>query len=267
VSVLIPELPFKVGDDMKLSEALGITKPSVVSCVGAGGKTSCLLSLAAELQAQQAPFLLTATTKMFYSQVEDFTVVFIDTFSAGVERVHENINRYMCTAWFTVRQGEKIIGLPPEWIDMVFAAHMAPYILVEADGARGRLLKVPNAYEPVVPDSTTITVGVLNMQSLGQGISSATVHRPELVTALLHKGYGESIEPKDIAKLACHEHGILRACKGSKVLLLSGGGKEAADIGKAIAAYIRADNQAGISRCVLTEGFSTQMKPVQVYEL
>jgi probable selenium-dependent hydroxylase accessory protein YqeC len=253
---------------MKLSEALEITQPSVVSSVGAGGKTSCLLSLAAELQAQQAPFLLTATTKMFYSQVEDFTPVFMDTFSAGVECVQENIYRYLHTAWFTVRQGEeKIIGLPPEWIDMAFAAHIAPFILVEADGARGRLLKAPDAHEPVVPGSTTTTVGVLNLQSLGQGISPAIVHRPELVTALLHKGYGEPIEPEDVAKLARHEHGIFRGCKGSKVLILSGGGKEAADIGKAIAAHIRTNNQAGISRCVLTEGFGRNMRPVQVYEL
>ena len=44
---------------------------------------------------------------------------------------------------------DKLEGVPPERVDELSGE--ADLVLVEADGARGRSLKVPAAHEPVLP--------------------------------------------------------------------------------------------------------------------
>lgn len=251
---------------MKLSQALGVTEPGIISCVGAGGKTSLLLSLSAEWRQAKEPFLLTTTTKMFFSQVKHLAPVFSQHYEQGEEEVVELLARYGYASWFKMQREEKVDGISPQWIDKLFASRIVPRILVEADGARNKLIKAPGSHEPVIPGLNHLTAGVLNINAVGQPISPEIVHRPEIVQTLLGKAPGDEIEPRDMALLAGHEQGIFRGCIGKKVLVLTGGDNRRTGIGEEVVEYLPQMNRIGLSRCVGVEGFGTQMRPLWVVE-
>jgi probable selenium-dependent hydroxylase accessory protein YqeC len=56
-------------------------------------------------------------------------------------------------------------------------------MLVEADGARQRPVKMPGPGEPVVPDDSNLVVTVVGLDALGREIGPDSVHRPELLRA------------------------------------------------------------------------------------
>jgi probable selenium-dependent hydroxylase accessory protein YqeC len=60
-------------------------------------------------------------------------------------------------------------------------ARRADLVLVEADGARGRSLKVPAEHEPVVPASARLLVVVCALDVLGAVLDEERVHRLDRV--------------------------------------------------------------------------------------
>lgn len=251
---------------MDLWEALALNEPGILACTGAGGKTSLLLSLT-ECAYGRFPIILTTTTKMYGHQVEAFRPTIEPSFSAAIHVVNASLEQYGRAAWFSRREGDKVIGLMPDDIDKLAVISPDVYILVEADGAKEKLLKAPNFHEPLIPSSTAITVGVLNLQALGQPLEESRVHRLEQVSLLLGKGNGETITPKDLALLACHSNGIFQYSKGKRVLVLTGAGAEkAAFYGREVVDSLRSIG-APIERCVLTAGYGATMEPIEVYDL
>jgi probable selenium-dependent hydroxylase accessory protein YqeC len=248
-----------------LADALGINQPCVVACVGAGGKTSLVQSLAKNQQLW--PVVVTSTTKMFYDQAAQYPLILLDERDAGIDMVRQKLQNNQQAAWFSRQQGEKVLGLPPGWVDKLAAALPAANVLVEADGARRCLIKAPAEREPVIPATTTITVGIVNLRVLGQPLSATNAHRPELVTRIINKLQGESITWQDIVRLAVHEHGIFQYARGNRILLLSGGGNTAAraTCGQ-IAGYLKT-TQENIDRVVVTSGFGSAMQVNEVYML
>jgi len=249
---------------MNLWDAVGLNKPCVLACTGAGGKTSLLRTLAGYAQTNTLPVLITTTTKMYYSQAADFNPIFSYTFAAGASVLANAASQV--TAWFSRRQGDKVTGLPPEWIDSLAQSGFAGYILVEADGAAGRWLKAPAGHEPVVPASTAVTVGVLNLQAIGHPLAETVVHRLHLVLSLLNKEEGQLIEWRDLALLAAGEKGIFQYSRGEKVLLLTGAEAAGTEYGLKIAAQLRLAG-TDIRRCILAANNGLELQPVEVQEL
>ena len=249
-----------------LWDAIGIDKPGVVACVGAGGKTSLIQTLAENAVRRDRPMVVTTTTKMFYTQVAGLQPILSEDFVIGLKKVVETVKKRRITAWLTRRDGEKVFGVPPEWIDTLAAMVPGATILVEADGARRSLIKAPAAYEPVNPACTTLTVGVLNLGAIGQPLSTANAHRLDLVSDILKKQPGEAIGWQDLARLAVHQHGIFQHARGTKVLLLSGGEMGSSVAAAQIAGYCKLAG-AGVARVVATAGYGCSMQPIAVYRL
>ncbi len=248
-----------------LTEALGIKQPGIVACVGAGGKTSLLQSLAAARKLR--PVVVTSTTKMFYSQITQYPLVVLDEWATGIAKVRQVLERKQQVAWFSRQEGEKVIGLPASWVDKLAAALPEATILVEADGARCCLIKAPGEQEPLIPASTTTTVGIINVSVLGQPLLAGNTHRLELVTQIINKQPGEQASWQDIARLAVHTQGIFQYARGSKILLLSGGGTaNAREAAKQIAGYVKIAN-VSIDRVVVTAGYGSAMQTDEVYRL
>ena len=248
-----------------LVDAVGLMQPGITACVGAGGKTSLVQSLAAA--GLGGPIVITTTTKMFYRQVTDYPLVVNDSYAAGVAQVTHILAEQHQVAWFARQAGEKVIGIPPDWVDSLADALPTAYILVEADGARGCLIKAPSEQEPVMPANTTRTVGIANLTILGQPLSVDTTQRLDLVTCRIKKQPGELITWQDIARLAVHQQGIFQYARGSKVLLLSGSGDKAAcQAAKQIAGYVKLAN-VGIERVVVAAGYGAAMQANEVYVL
>jgi probable selenium-dependent hydroxylase accessory protein YqeC len=83
----------------------------------------------------------------------------------------------------------------------------AELLLIEADGARGRSLKVPAPHEPVIPGSTTVLVVVAALDVLGQAMDEASVHRLELVAAATGLSVGGLVNEDAVVAALRHGEG------------------------------------------------------------
>lgn len=189
---------------MKISEGLELNHEStgmLIAFVGGGGKTSSIMALADELACGGRKVLITTTTAMFNPK--------------GVR--HPNID--VLGDHVTVEG--KLKGITKERVDAILTEHQYDVILVEADGSRGLPIKAPAEYEPVIPELTSILVGVIGMDSYGRHIDSSVVHRPEIFTLLTGTVNGDKIDDNAIIRLISGPQGLFKGCpKGAKKVLL-----------------------------------------------
>lgn len=247
---------------MMLSEALAKDENGMITFVGAGGKSSLLRRLGMEWSLQGRPFLVTTTTKMFYEQVTEFAPVCCDEYDRGLSSVEKNLSCRGYAGWFSNHDGDKVLGLPLEWIERFSQMGLVSNVLIEGDGAAQKLIKAPNQNEPVVSALNKIVVGVLNLGAVGKNLDPAVVHRLDLVTELLDKKQGDRIEPQDIAILACHQKGVFYNTYGDRILVLTNVESCNLKVAEEIIEKIMQIEKKGIRRFVVTKGFDKQIEPV-----
>ncbi|MEG6586403.1 selenium cofactor biosynthesis protein YqeC [Dendrosporobacter sp. 1207_IL3150] len=250
---------------MDLWDTVCLRTPGIIACTGAGGKTSLILSLSAGAKFRKIPLVITTTTKMYYDQIIKFQQVASSTYEEGSLAVKELLAKEHTVVWFREIKSDKIIGIPPEWIDRFSKENPNYFILVEADGAAQTMIKAPAAHEPVVPNLTSVTIGVLSLDAIGKPLSAVTAHRLPLVLKLLGKQQGDIVEWLDLIKLATHKFGIFQYSKGQKILLLSGANSAVSSSVFMKEYFQKVDHQ--ISRCILASGYGFQMQPIGVYNL
>lgn len=212
---------------MSLLGAITENFPAVISFVGAGGKTSALLRIAFEVSEAGLTAVLTTTTKIAASQLDGHPVVFARSNSVActpeelLQAALERVETYPVLFAVDHVEGEKAIGLDPGTIDHL--ANHFDVIVVEADGARGRSLKVPGDSEPVWPLSTTCAVAVVGIDALGQALSADIAHRLEQVVELTGLQVGEMIDPLIIVDCLLHPQGMFRGAPeaAERVVLLN----------------------------------------------
>ena len=250
---------------MDLWDVMGLKQSQILACTGAGGKTSLIQSLGECAMQRKLPLLITTTTKMFYHQVEHYNSIFTNSFAEASQQI--NIPSKKPIALFMKKQDDKLVGIPPEWIDSFAKDYLNPTILIEADGAAERLIKAPASHEPVIPYCTTVTVGVLNLHSIGCPLVASVAHRLSLLLGLLNKQEGQEIQCLDLVILATHPQGIFQHSRGRKVLLLTGTDKVGSGhIIKSIIQRLRSGG-SDIDYCVTTVGWGSVMRPLEVYTI
>lgn len=197
---------------MRLSRALGLSSKEVVAFVGAGGKTTAMVRLGAELAAANQRVVLTTTTRIFPPSPGHFDELIVEPDPEKLlRRVVDSLaehRRVVVAAQYLADEG-KLLGINPDQGADLLALDTVDAILVEADGARGQPLKAPAAYKPVIPAVTTLAVIVAGMASIGQPVAIAT-HRPENVVALTGAGSNDLITPELVARLLAHPQGGLK---------------------------------------------------------
>lgn len=178
---------------MELYSALGIGSGDVVAFAGAGGKSSAIVEIAGELSGAGVRVVVAPTTKMMVGEAEKIgPIVTAGDPSELRDRVDETLNGGgAAVAGSDLISKGRVGGVEPEWISSL--AQLADVTLVEADGARHRLLKGTAAHEPLLPETTTLTVAVGNVGVLGLALDEENVHRPELLSELTGVGSGHSI--------------------------------------------------------------------------
>lgn len=191
---------------MKLSEAIGLqsyNRKMMISFSGGGGKTSSIYTLAYELAETGKKVLITTTTAM-YNPV-------------GIN--HSNIT----VLGDHVTPEGKLKGISKERANDIFKEECYDFILVEADGSRGRPIKAPAEHEPQVPEATDILIGVIGIDAYGQAVSSSYVHRPEILAELTGTGMEGIIDDQVIIELASKPNGLFKNCpsKAVKILLMN----------------------------------------------
>jgi molybdenum cofactor cytidylyltransferase len=195
---------------MQLKEALGLRNGEMVSLIGAGGKTTTLLHLAKELRDAGKKVLVTTTTKIFKPSKPHVDRLFIVEDLDALLRQTATLEAPLIIAAGSKIDQDKLLGLPARWLDEIDTTKHFDAVLVEADGAASRLFKVPSEFEPVVPDTTNLTIWILSIKVIGKPLDATSVHRPETAAALSGSALGTPITEELILKLARHPEGCLK---------------------------------------------------------
>lgn len=225
-----------------MNDSLPFEQPSVISVVGAGGKTSLMFYLARMLPGS---VITTTTTKVGYDQIKaaDRSLTFDQFMSDPESCLKTRVN------WVSRELDEsqrKISGFSPmefRWLAAV-ALPLGLTIINEADGAHCRHIKAPSVFEPVVPEETTHVLSLVGLDTIGLEINDENVHRSELFCEITGTAPGMMLTEEIILKAYGHPQGGFKNAPllARKIAVLNrADSEERKAIGARIAARLLAD--------------------------
>lgn len=197
---------------MLLTSVLGLAgnavKP-VVALTGAGGKSTLLFQLGAELAGSGRQVLLTTTTRFWARQVNQapFSLISEDA-DLLLKELPISLRGYKQVLAVSGRMPDgKVRGLSPDALCRLAMLPDVEAVVVEADGSRERPLKAPAAHEPAVPPCATHVVSVASLAALGKPLNDDWVHRAGLASQLAELAMGQPLTPEAITRLLLHPQG------------------------------------------------------------
>ena len=197
---------------MTLKEALDIRPGEVISLVGGGGKTTLMFALARELTSSGDCVVTTTTTKILEPSPSETPLLLLETEEEELMRLLlKNVEKYRHITLASERlTSGKLNGISSELVVKLADLNMAPYIIVEADGAAHKSLKAPNPTEPVIPYNTSLVIPMVGIDAVGCRLTEEDVFRPEIVSRLLGVPLGEVVSAESIAFLLTYHQGIIK---------------------------------------------------------
>lgn len=158
-----------------LYESLQLSDVTFASAIGAGGKTSVLMALALDARAVGRPAVLTTTTKIWPMKGVACVVSSRATARASVAGILLRRVTPIMVAGRITDEG-KLSGVEADDVSRLRETGTPNVVLIEADGAAGRPLKVHRPWEPVIPVCTELVIVVAGMSSYGLCANRHTVH-------------------------------------------------------------------------------------------
>ena len=196
-----------------VARCLGAALPSVVSLVGAGGKTSTLLWLAQVLASDGQRVLVTTTTRMFMPEPKHGATVLIELERAqrlaALRALPIAPGIVALFSHFDAIDG-KVAGCEPDEIDELKTMAVADVILVEADGARHCALKAPAEHEPCIPRGSTAVIVLTGASPLGCPANPDNIHRWQQFAAITGLCPGGVINEVALSRLLGHPEGMFK---------------------------------------------------------
>lgn len=171
----------------------------IISVVGGGGKTTVIKRLAAEYKKRQRPIIVTTTTHM---QMPKEQIVLT---SPNIELLATLLTQRKVVWLGTPQDDGKIASFPMPFLEACRMLHVP--ILIEADGAKGMPCKCPAEHEPVIWGKTTVVLGVVGLDAVGEPIANVC-HRPECVEEVLQKDKEDTLTCEDIVRISLNENGM-----------------------------------------------------------
>lgn len=178
---------------MDLLKALHIPDQEkiIISVVGAGGKTSCIMALKEQLISKGKKVIITTTTHMYLPTCHCVLNEDIAAIKAAL-----NTDGFVIVG--TKANEEKMKGVSAECFKALLA--ISDVILIEADGSRRLPIKVPASHEPVIVAQTNMVIVVAGMDSIGERLSEVC-HRFEIAKQILKVEGDHLLDEKDVALL------------------------------------------------------------------
>ena len=187
-------------------------RENVITIIGSGGKTSLLWFLARVFSenppggssAGKRRVLVTTSTKM---GAPGSGSPLFDRFINGADNADgaglDGGTLFPGVTFAGVHPdgSTKTTPLPAGMFSRLIAA--ADTTLIEGDGSKTLPLKGWADYEPVVPEETTLTIGVIPVWPIGKPVSAALIHRLPLFCALTGAREGELLTPHHIVQAVC----------------------------------------------------------------
>lgn len=247
--------PLQAAESLRAALLLG--QGGVISLVGAGGKTSLMFRLARDLSRAGETVLTTTTTRIRPpGQDQSACVITAATAEGILSQAAELLgeHRHITAACGLIPDQDKLAGLAPETVDRIWASGLFRWIIVEADGASGRPLKVPAVYEPVIPGATRFLIGLVGLSAVGKPLTEEWVFRPQMFSALTGLPLGAAVSEEAVAIVIAHEQGILKDAPGNSrriVFLNQAGLPGGLASGKKICKHLQDRKAAGIRRVLI----------------
>jgi probable selenium-dependent hydroxylase accessory protein YqeC len=191
----------------------------VIALVGAGGKTSLMYALAREMQLLGHRVVSTTTTRIFPPSAEQSPNLLLLEEDPELISLPDRLSR-----WGHVTVGQAMLTAAGK-VEGIFdqgvhtCARYAQWVVVEADGAAGRPVKAPEAWEPVIPAGADLVIVVAGLDCLGKPASPAGVFRLQRFLKLTGLEEGNPIGPEHLAKaLTDPEGGVKGVLPGTYVV-------------------------------------------------
>ena len=137
-------------------------KATVITAVGAGGKTTYLEKRAADYVRRGMRAVITTTTHIWKPETAAASTG--DAFERYVFHTESGID-YAGTP----EESGKLSAPPAEVLDWIIASYDA--VLVEGDGSHCMPVKIPGPGEPVIPDETDEIAVIMGRQAVGRKLS------------------------------------------------------------------------------------------------
>ena len=195
-----------------LCDLIDLPTYPLITIVGAGGKTTTMYTLAGELAQRGKCVITTTTTQIFYPEPGETDALIV---AADTPILLQNIraawqHQQRITVAGTFLRTDKLAGLQPEQPYELLMKSGADAVIVEADGARHRMIKAPAEHEPVIPVQTNVALLLMSAESINQPLSAEIAHRPEQVATVTRVNVGDVLSPAVIARLMTSEQGALK---------------------------------------------------------
>jgi probable selenium-dependent hydroxylase accessory protein YqeC len=197
-------------------EAFGIRRGDVICLVGAGGKTSLMFRLAQEARAQGLKVLVTTSTRIRVPDPEQYDAIDL---SGKLFAEQPVTNPGIYVGGLPDSAPGKMTGVREDLL--AWRKKQFDLILIEADGSAGKPLKGWKSTEPVIPEFTTGTIGIVDIQAIGQTISDSLVHRLEIFSGLTGGRKGEPVSIGHILRIISHDEGLFAQAIGTELLYLN----------------------------------------------
>ncbi|MBN1369246.1 MAG: putative selenium-dependent hydroxylase accessory protein YqeC [Dehalococcoidaceae bacterium] len=193
--------------NVNLTTALGLATREIISLVGGGGKSTLMQKLAGELEHARQPVITTTTTHILLSQATGYLIL-EDKPETLLARAGQALaNHPHLTLACSQKDSGKLSG--PDTATINKLAGFADYIIIEADGANQKPVKIPSATEPVIAGSTTLVVAMVGIDCLGQP-ANRSLFRHEIAADVIGIAPDDTITPQVVADLLLHPRGIAK---------------------------------------------------------
>lgn len=209
VSIPFPDISSLLGQLIKNSDS----HTTLISLCGAGGKTSTLFWLADYFHQQGKKVLITTTTRMFLPSPSHYRELIIEAdLVRQLTRCQQLPDGPALVALFShIEQASgKVAGPTPQQLDLIKGQQRFDIILVEADGAHHKLLKVPALHEPCIPGSSDWVIALVGGAMVGAKADPAQIHRWAELQALCGIAPGEPLDWPLFDRLLSHPDGVFK---------------------------------------------------------
>jgi probable selenium-dependent hydroxylase accessory protein YqeC len=206
-----------------LLEVLGLVEREHLAIVGAGGKTTLLLSLAKNIRENKV--VISTTTKIHYDEARQALRPIINLQQPDWKEILKkrlDLENQAVLVKQIIKSG-KVSGISPSLADEIFRDQKVGYLLLEADGAAGRPIKAPSENEPVIPSSVTKVVAMMGLDVINQPFNQEKVFREKEFQRITGISRGEKLIPKKIFQLFIDPRGLFKGTPPSakKIVFLN----------------------------------------------
>lgn len=201
---------------MNLSSMILKNPTHNVALIGSGGKTMMVRTLARENRSTRK-VLVSNTLNM--ERIPDSEIDFVDFEFREDYSLCNYTEPGVHVLAYDIEQDNTLRGLELDVLEVQMSCF--ELCLIECDESRQRPLKAWRGNEPVLPPSTDLTLGILDITAIGLKIAVETVHNLDVFCDLTGKKVGDIITREDIKRLILDPDQMFRTALGRKVLFIN----------------------------------------------